>query len=510
MGMQDFTIEDVMNLGLDILSALKICHQNGIIHRDIKDDNIFVTEEKQFKIGDFGVSKVLKDKSKAESMKGTPNFIAPEVYLGKEGYTSSVDLYSLGIVLYKLLNYSRIPFLPQFPAEYDATDEDKAFEARMKGYIPPLPLEGGNELGQIIIKAISGKETRYTNAEDFYTDLNKVKNSVEPELLHKKINMMVQMQNTADHQNDLVADNEYEETIGENDMNSISYDQNKKVSTTNSDINKNLFDTIGEQSIQIDQDPRSTNEIINKHYPRGSNSSSFTGNHKAFVHTNKQASPPKVAAVNKKDLKWVIFSIPFVIALIVLIIYSFIIPKTYGNAVSFIDWLFSNPENIVDTLRDPNMVLPRVYNIIFLKVGTYVLTIVFITSLFMVGKQLHRKNEPDNLDALLKGKEAFFNAMKISAALKEAKGKINNMDIEKLSHKMKILQEKLSIESDFGYSNKSITDCENEIAHLLDHLYNMANALTSDEKMMVYQSNINECISRIQALLNQRTEMKKR
>ncbi len=128
----------------------------------------------------------------------------------------------------------------------------------------------------------------------------------------------------------------------------------------------------------------------------------------------------------------------------------------------------------------------------------------------MVGKQLHRKNEPDNLDALLKGKEAFFNAMKISAALKEAKGKINNMDIEKLSHKMKILQEKLSIESDFGYSNKSITDCENEIAHLLDHLYNMANALTSDEKMMVYQSNINECISRIQALLNQRTEMKKR
>lgn len=80
--------------------------------------NIFVSDKGEYKIGDFGVSKVLKDSSKAESLKGTPNFLAPEVYLGKEGYTKSVDLYSLGIVLYRLLNYSRNPFLPRFPEQY--------------------------------------------------------------------------------------------------------------------------------------------------------------------------------------------------------------------------------------------------------------------------------------------------------------------------------------------------------------------------------------------------------
>ena len=77
------------------MNGLQSCHNNGVIHRDIKDDNIFVSDKGEYKIGDFGVSKVLKDSSKAESLKGTPNFLAPEVYLGKEGYTKSVDLYSL-------------------------------------------------------------------------------------------------------------------------------------------------------------------------------------------------------------------------------------------------------------------------------------------------------------------------------------------------------------------------------------------------------------------------------
>ena len=135
-----FLVQD----GLDILRGLKLCHDSGVIHRDVKDDNIFVSDNGDYKIGDFGVSKVLKDSSKAESLKGTPNFLAPEVYLGKAGYTKSVDLYSLGIVLYRLLNYSRNPFLPSFPEQYYAQDEDNAFEARMRGEIPDLPSLGGD------------------------------------------------------------------------------------------------------------------------------------------------------------------------------------------------------------------------------------------------------------------------------------------------------------------------------------------------------------------------------
>ena len=58
---QGFSVADVIRLGEDILKGLKACHDNGVIHRDIKDDNIFVSDKGEFKIGDFGVSKVLKD-----------------------------------------------------------------------------------------------------------------------------------------------------------------------------------------------------------------------------------------------------------------------------------------------------------------------------------------------------------------------------------------------------------------------------------------------------------------
>ena len=91
---RSFTVRDVIGLGKDILSALVSCHEKNIIHRDIKDDNIFVSPDGVYKLGDFGVSKSLKDKSRAESVKGTPNFIAPEVYLGKEKYDNTVDIYS--------------------------------------------------------------------------------------------------------------------------------------------------------------------------------------------------------------------------------------------------------------------------------------------------------------------------------------------------------------------------------------------------------------------------------
>ena len=160
---QGFSVADVIRLGEDILKGLKACHDNGVIHRDIKDDNIFVSDKGEFKIGDFGVSKVLKDSSKAESLKGTPNFLAPEVYLGREGYTKSVDLYSLGIVLYRLLNYSRNPFLPHYPEQFYSQDEDSAFEARMSGKIPDLPSLGGEQIGKVIVRAISGREFPFSH-----------------------------------------------------------------------------------------------------------------------------------------------------------------------------------------------------------------------------------------------------------------------------------------------------------------------------------------------------------
>ena len=143
------------------------CHSQNIIHRDIKDDNIFIGADNTYKLGDFGVSKLLNDRSRAESMKGTPNYIAPEVYLGKEKYDNTVDLYSLGIVLYRLLNKLRFPFLPDYPDSYDSNDEEQAFEKRIKGEIPNLPINAKNELGQVILKAISNRKDRFNSADEF-------------------------------------------------------------------------------------------------------------------------------------------------------------------------------------------------------------------------------------------------------------------------------------------------------------------------------------------------------
>lgn len=171
---RNFTVKDIIKVGKDILSALVSCHEKNIIHRDIKDDNIFVTADGVYKLGDFGVSKALKDKSRAESVKGTPNFIAPEVYLGKEKYDNTVDVYSLGIVMYKLLNKMRNPFLPTFPAPYNTTDEDAAFEARMTCRIPELPVSAQNKLGQVILKSIMPREQRYNSAKEFLSALESV------------------------------------------------------------------------------------------------------------------------------------------------------------------------------------------------------------------------------------------------------------------------------------------------------------------------------------------------
>ena len=184
---ENFLVRDVVKLGLDVLYGLQSCHDNGVIHRDIKDENIFVSDKGEYKIGDFGVSKVLKDSSKAESLKGTPNFLAPEVYLGKEIYTKSVDLYSLGIVLYRLLNYNRNPFLPHFPDQYFARDEDRAFEERMSGKIPTLPSLGGEEIGRVIVKAISRSTERFQTANEFIKALEAAISRTPAEMLNESI-----------------------------------------------------------------------------------------------------------------------------------------------------------------------------------------------------------------------------------------------------------------------------------------------------------------------------------
>lgn len=148
----ELTRKDIMKLGIDVCHALELCQKYNIIHRDIKPENIFVSESGNFKLGDFGIARTIEKTSSGLSKKGTYTYMAPEVYKGEE-YGSSVDIYSLGIVLYRLLNNNRTLFLPPYPEKIKHSDLDNALVRRISGEIPPAPAGADGRLAEIVLKA---------------------------------------------------------------------------------------------------------------------------------------------------------------------------------------------------------------------------------------------------------------------------------------------------------------------------------------------------------------------
>ena len=145
-------VSEVVRLGREIGSALAFCQRKNIIHRDIKPENIFISEAGQFKLGDFGVAKTAVSRSTGGSHKGTERYMAPEVFLNQP-YGSSVDIYSLGLVMYRLLNGGRLPFLPPAPKPLSFGDYENAQIRRMQGVPIPPPAKADAALTSIILKA---------------------------------------------------------------------------------------------------------------------------------------------------------------------------------------------------------------------------------------------------------------------------------------------------------------------------------------------------------------------
>lgn len=162
-----FSVEDVKKITLDLCEALKVCSEKKIIHRDIKPENIFIDSEGNYKLGDFGVAKQLEKTNASMSIKGTYNYMAPEVISAKR-YDTRADIYSLGIVMYKLLNNNRLPFLDPNKQIIRYSERQEAFERRVHGEkIPPIA-NIDEKTNSIILKACEFKpEDRYKNIEEF-------------------------------------------------------------------------------------------------------------------------------------------------------------------------------------------------------------------------------------------------------------------------------------------------------------------------------------------------------
>ncbi len=165
-----FDETQVIRLGLDLCSVLIHCQAEHIIHRDIKPQNIFVSKDGRYKLGDFGIAKTA-DRTTSGTKTGTYKYMAPEVYNNRP-YGSSVDIYSLGMVLYWLLNERRGPFLPLPPTVPSGSEEDLAQSRRFAGEALPAPAHGSEALKRIILKACAfDPQNRYATAAELKQDL---------------------------------------------------------------------------------------------------------------------------------------------------------------------------------------------------------------------------------------------------------------------------------------------------------------------------------------------------
>ena len=173
--------QEIIKLGKDISRALILCENKHIVHRDIKPVNIMVSQFGDYKLGDFGVSKIMDHTTFATAM-GTPEYQAPEV-VHMEKYGQSADIYSLGITLYWLLNNRKMPFIG---ADEKLTPAVKAaaMEKRYRGEKLPAPKNGSKRLKEIVLKACEyDPKKRYTSAKEMYKALDALGETAESEVV---------------------------------------------------------------------------------------------------------------------------------------------------------------------------------------------------------------------------------------------------------------------------------------------------------------------------------------
>ena len=171
------TEQEVIEIGSDICTALEACEKLKIIHRDIKMGNILMNAFGDFKLGDFGIARKLESRSTNLSMKGTYEYMAPEILNHNTHYDARVDIYSLGIVLYTLLNNRRIPFCDPYKQILGHEEREIAVERRRQGEQLPPPCNASPEMADLILRATAFKPVnRFASATEMKNALISVVN----------------------------------------------------------------------------------------------------------------------------------------------------------------------------------------------------------------------------------------------------------------------------------------------------------------------------------------------
>jgi eukaryotic-like serine/threonine-protein kinase len=168
-------IKRVLDLAIQACDGLAAAHEKGVVHRDIKSDNIMVTPKGQVKIMDFGLAKVkgATKLTKAGSTLGTAAYMSPEQAQGEE-VDHRTDIFSFGVVLYEMLT-GKLPFRGEHQAAlmYSLINEDPVPIARFNDKVTPT-------LEQIILKALAKeRDERYQHIDDMLADLRRERKNLE-------------------------------------------------------------------------------------------------------------------------------------------------------------------------------------------------------------------------------------------------------------------------------------------------------------------------------------------
>jgi serine/threonine protein kinase/tetratricopeptide (TPR) repeat protein len=168
-------MKDVVDYAIQISEALIIAHKKGIIHRDIKSENIMVTKTDQVKVMDFGLAKLKGSVklTKSSSTVGTMAYMSPEHLQGKE-VDARTDIFSFGVVLYEMLT-GQLPFKGEYESAmmYSILNDE------------PEPIQKhrsdlSSELLHVLNRALEkNPKERYQNINDMLIDLKRLKRDTE-------------------------------------------------------------------------------------------------------------------------------------------------------------------------------------------------------------------------------------------------------------------------------------------------------------------------------------------
>ena len=151
--------EELVRIVKEVAWILERAHQEGVVHKDIKIENIFISESGEAMLADFALTRKIESYQSRSQKRIDSTYTAPEV-LSEYDFNVRTDIYALGVVLYILLNDGMIPL------EFS----NRTFQTEI-----PKPVRAGERLTQIVWKAISYRaKDRYQSADELFKDLSRL------------------------------------------------------------------------------------------------------------------------------------------------------------------------------------------------------------------------------------------------------------------------------------------------------------------------------------------------